>query len=51
LTLSRLGKGTVIRIGLPQWGQRIAKDPEVAQITHNIVDILRGVTPRTRSVR
>jgi hypothetical protein len=22
----------------------------VAQITHNIVDILRGVTPRTRSV-
>jgi hypothetical protein len=51
LTLSRFGKGTVIRIGLPQWGGRIGKDPEVAQITHNIVDILRGVTPRTRSVR
>jgi hypothetical protein len=51
LTESRLGKGTIIRIGLPQWSERIAKDPEVAQITHNIVDILRGVTPRTRSAR
>lgn len=51
LTLSRFGKGTIIRVGLPEWGERIGKDPEVAQITHNIVDILRGVTPRTRSVR
>jgi hypothetical protein len=51
LTLSRFGKGTIIRIGLPQWGERIGKDPEVAQITHNIVDILRGVAPRTRSAQ
>jgi hypothetical protein len=51
LTSSRFGKGTVIRVGLPQWSERIAKDPEVAQITHNIVDILRGVAPRTRSTR
>jgi hypothetical protein len=50
LTESRLGKGTIIRIGLPQWPGRIGKDPEVAQITHNIVDILRRVTPRARSV-
>jgi hypothetical protein len=50
LTAGRFGKGTIIRVGLPQWAERIGKDPEVAQITHNIVDILRGVAPRTRSV-
>jgi hypothetical protein len=49
LTARRLGKGVVVRIGLPEWAGRIREDPEIAQITHNIVDILRGVSPRPRS--
>ena len=44
----RLGKGTVIRVGLPEWPQRLG-DANVAQVTRNIVDILRGVPPRIRS--
>ncbi|MEA2310176.1 MAG: hypothetical protein QOE28_144 [Solirubrobacteraceae bacterium] len=47
LTASQTGKGLVIRVGLPQWTQRLA-DPEVAQITRNIVDLLRGATPKIR---
>ena len=50
LSAVRLGKGTVIRVGLPEWADRI-DTPEVAQVTHNIVDILRGVRPRIRSNR
>ena len=50
LSAVRLGKGTVIRVGLPEWAQRLGT-PEVAQVTHNIVDILRGVRPRIRSTR
>ncbi|HWK27791.1 MAG TPA: N,N-dimethylformamidase beta subunit family domain-containing protein [Solirubrobacter sp.] len=50
LTAVRVGKGTVIRVGLPEWPQRL-KDPNVAQVTYNIVDILRGVQPRIRSTR
>ncbi len=50
LSAVRLGKGTVIRVGLPEWADRIGT-PEVAQVTHNIVDILRGVQPRIRSNR
>ncbi len=50
LTAVRLGKGTVIRVGLPEWTQRLT-DPQVAQVTRNIVDILRGVTPKIRSER
>ena len=50
LTAVKLGKGTVIRVGLPEWPQRLA-DPNVSQVTHNIVDILRGVRPRIRSAR
>jgi hypothetical protein len=48
LSAVRLGKGTVIRVGLPEWPQRL-KDPNVAQVTRNIYDILRGVQPRIRS--
>ena len=48
LTAIQLGKGTVIRVGLPQWTQHL-RDPDVAQVTSNIADILRGVTPRIRS--
>jgi hypothetical protein len=50
LSAVRLGKGTVIRVGLPEWPRRLDV-PEVAQVTHNIVDILRGVQPRIRSSR
>ena len=50
LTATRLGKGIVDprradRVGAAGAGT----DREVAQITHNIVDILRRVTPRVRS--
>jgi hypothetical protein len=48
LTAVRLGKGEVIRVGLPEWSQRLGV-PQVAQVTRNIVDILRGVEPRIRS--
>jgi hypothetical protein len=48
LSAVQLGKGVVIRVGLPEWPQRLDV-PEVAQVTRNIVDILRGVTPRIRS--
>jgi hypothetical protein len=48
LSAVQLGKGTVIRVGLPEWPHRLS-DPNVAQVTRNIVDILRGVPPRIRS--
>ena len=48
LTASQLGKGTVIRVGLPQWSQRLG-ETEIEQVTRNIVDILRGATPKIRS--
>ena len=48
LTAVQLGKGTVIRVGLPEWPQRLRR-PDVSQVTRNIVDILRGVQPRIRS--
>ncbi len=51
LTATRIGKGLVIRVGLPQWAQRVIADPEVAQINRNIVDLLRGVRPQLRSSR
>jgi hypothetical protein len=35
---------------LPEWPSRL-DDPDVAQITRNIVDLLRGVRPRVRSSR
>jgi hypothetical protein len=49
LTATRLGKGVVVRVGLTGWLTRTAQDAEVAQITRNIVDILRRVKPRVRS--
>ena len=50
LTAVKLGKGTVIRVGLPEWPQRLGES-NVSQVTRNIVDILRGVRPRIRSAR
>jgi hypothetical protein len=49
LTAARLGKGVVVRVGLSEWVQRAGTDSEVAQITRNIVDVLRRVKPRVRS--
>jgi hypothetical protein len=51
LTQSRLGEGTVIRIGLPGWAARLAGDPEVAQIMRNAIDVLRGEKPKPRGLR
>ncbi|RKQ92335.1 hypothetical protein C8N24_2181 [Solirubrobacter pauli] len=48
LSAVQLGKGTVIRVGLPEWPSKL-DDPNVAQVTRNIYDILRGVQPRIRS--
>ena len=48
LSLSRLGDGRVIRVGLPEWGLRLQVDPAVRQLTRNIADILRGGHPRIR---
>jgi hypothetical protein len=50
LSATQLGKGVVIRVGLPEWASKLG-DANVAQVTHNIVDILRDVSPRIRSTR
>ncbi|MGH2949187.1 MAG: N,N-dimethylformamidase beta subunit family domain-containing protein, partial [Solirubrobacteraceae bacterium] len=44
---TRLGEGLVIRVGLPEWSQRL-EDQQVSQLTRNIVDVLRGRRPRPR---
>jgi len=50
LTATRLGeeKGLVIRVGLPEWTRRLA-EPQIAQVTRNIVDLLRGQEPKIRT--
>ncbi|WP_028065368.1 N,N-dimethylformamidase beta subunit family domain-containing protein [Solirubrobacter soli] len=50
LSATQLGKGVVIRVGLPEWTGKLA-DGNVAQVTHNIIDILRKVEPTIRSAR
>jgi hypothetical protein len=48
LTAARMGeKGLLIRVGLPEWPERL-DDPDVAQVTSNIVALLRGKTPKFR---
>jgi N,N-dimethylformamidase beta subunit-like protein len=37
---TEIGKGVMIRVGLPEWSKRL-EDRQVAQITLNIADILR----------
>jgi hypothetical protein len=37
---TEIGKGVMIRVGLPEWSQRLG-DRQVAQITLNIADLLR----------
>ena len=48
LPRERFGEGLVIRVGLPGWAQRL-DDPEVAQLTRNVFDLLRGAEPKIRS--
>jgi hypothetical protein len=45
LSATAQGKGLVIRVGLPGWATHL-NDPAVAQITANIIDILRHVKPQ-----
>lgn len=50
-TTTKLGKGYVLRTGIPGWSRRLAEgDAEVTQLTRNIVDLLRRVNPRPRTV-
>jgi hypothetical protein len=50
LALTQVGKGTVIRVGLPEWGARLKqRSVPVQQLMRNIADILRGAKPRIRT--
>jgi len=50
LALTQVGKGVVIRVGLPEWGARLkAGSVPVEQLTRNIADILRGAKPQIRT--
>jgi hypothetical protein len=50
LALTQLGEGSVIRVGLPEWGARLKAGAEpVEQLTRNIADILRGAEPEIRT--
>ncbi len=51
LTIVRVGakRGLVIRVGLPEWYAKLG-DASVAQVTYNIIDLLRDVTPKIRTV-
>ena len=42
-------QGLVIRVGLPEWYAKL-DDPNVQQVTYNIIDLLRRVTPKIRTV-
>jgi flagellar hook assembly protein FlgD len=46
---TELGKGVLIRVGLPEWSQRLG-DRQVAQITLNIADLLRHVSTQIHTV-
>jgi N,N-dimethylformamidase beta subunit-like, C-terminal len=46
---TQVGKGVMIRVGLPEWSGRL-QDRQVAQVTHNVADILRKLKPKIRSV-
>ena len=52
LTAIRLGEkeGLIIRVGLPQWPQRL-REPQIGQVTRNIIDLLRGQEPKIRTTR
>ena len=47
LAATKIGDGVMIRVGLPEWSQRL-EQPQVAQITRNVADLLRGLEPKIR---
>jgi hypothetical protein len=47
----RLGKGTIIRIGLAGWAQKLATDADVTQITGNAIDVLVGLASQSRDLQ
>jgi hypothetical protein len=49
LSATELGDGLMIRVGLPQWAERIDEDRQVYQITRNIADLLRDIEPEIRT--
>jgi hypothetical protein len=50
LAMTQLGEGSVIRVGLPEWGTRLKQySLPVEQLTRNIADILRGAEPAIRT--
>jgi hypothetical protein len=48
LAATQIGKGVMIRVGLPEWSSRLG-DRQVSQVTHNIADLLRRLKPKIRS--
>ena len=50
LAATHLGDGLLVRVGLPEWTRKLEDDRQVAQITRNIVDLLRGVEPQIRTI-
>jgi hypothetical protein len=48
ITAVQLGKGLVVRVGVPGWEQALGR-PEVAQVTLNIFDLLRGAQPQIKT--
>jgi hypothetical protein len=51
ITQEALGKGVVIRIGLPGWAGRLTSDASVVQLTGNAVDVLLRSAPQPREIR
>ena len=52
LSAATLGEGLVIRVGLPGWGEHLARrEDAVVQLTANIIDLLRGVRPKARTAK
>ena len=50
LSVTRMGEGLVIRVGLPGWVPRlVGGDASVEQLTFNVIDKLRGVRPKPRT--
>jgi hypothetical protein len=51
ITVTQIGKGFVIRIGLPEWYAKLGDSGQVQQVTRNVMDMLRDVTPKIGTVR
>ncbi len=52
LSAATVGKGLVVRVGLPGWGEHLVRrEGPVTQLTANIIDLLRGVRPKPRTAK